>query len=46
MDDTAFNGQLGVKMQKDTMTFGVGYNVNASQHDTSQTMSATWSLAF
>ena len=46
MDDTAFNGQLGVKMQKGTMTFGVGYNVNASQHDTNQTMSATWSLAF
>ena len=46
MDDTAFNGQLGVKIQKGTMTFGVGYNVNASQHDTNQTMSATWSLAF
>ncbi|MEF9888328.1 autotransporter outer membrane beta-barrel domain-containing protein [Citrobacter sp.] len=46
MDDTAFNGQLGVKMQKGNMTFGVGYNVNASQHDTDQTVSATWSLAF
>lgn len=46
MDDTAFNGQLGVKMQKDNMTFGVGYNVNASHHDTDQTMSATWSLNF
>ncbi|QLA69331.1 autotransporter outer membrane beta-barrel domain-containing protein [Enterobacter pasteurii] len=46
MDDTAFNGQLGIKMQKRNMTFGVGYNVNASQHDTSQTVSATWSLAF
>ncbi len=46
MDDTAFNGQLGVKMQKGDMTFGVGYNVNASQHDTDQTVSATWSLAF
>jgi len=46
MDDTAFNGQLGVKMQKSDMTFGVGYNVNASQHDTNQTLSATWSLAF
>ena len=46
MDDTAFNGQLGVKMQKGDMTFGVGYNVNTSQHDTDQTVSATWSLAF
>ncbi|WP_333852372.1 autotransporter outer membrane beta-barrel domain-containing protein [Leclercia sp.] len=46
MDDTAFNGQFGVKMQKSDMTFGVGYNVNASQHDTDQTVSATWSLAF
>lgn len=46
MDDTAFNGQLGVKMQKGNMTFGVGYHVNASHHDTDQTMSATWSLNF
>lgn len=46
MDDTAFNGQLGVKMQKDNMTFGVGYNVTASQHDTDQIVSATWALAF
>lgn len=46
MDDTAFNGQLGVKMQKGNMSFGVGYHVNASHHDTDQTMSATWSLNF
>ncbi|EGI8585842.1 autotransporter outer membrane beta-barrel domain-containing protein [Salmonella enterica] len=46
MDDTAFNGQLGVRMQKGDLTFGVGYDVNTSQHDTDQTVSATWSLAF
>lgn len=46
LDDTSFNGQLGVKMQKGNMTVGVGYNVNASQHDTDQIVSATWALAF
>ena len=46
MDETGFNGQLGVKVQKGTMTFGVGYNVSASQHDTDQIVSATYSLAF
>ncbi|MDX6040965.1 autotransporter outer membrane beta-barrel domain-containing protein [Scandinavium lactucae] len=46
MDETAFNGQLGVKVQKGNMAFGLGYNVNASQHNTDQTVSATWSLAF
>ncbi|MCU6669479.1 autotransporter outer membrane beta-barrel domain-containing protein [Enterobacteriaceae bacterium H4N4] len=46
LDDTSFNGRLGVKMQKGNMTVGVGYNVNASQHDTDQIVSATWALAF
>lgn len=46
MDETAFNGQLGVKVQKGNMAFGVGYNVNASQHNADQTVGATWSLAF
>lgn len=46
MDETAFNGQLGVKVKKGNMSYGVGYNVSASQHDTDQIVSATWSLAF
>ncbi|WP_152083310.1 autotransporter outer membrane beta-barrel domain-containing protein [Enterobacter oligotrophicus] len=46
IDDTTFNGQAGLKFQKGNMTFGVGYNINASSHDTDQIVSATYKLAF
>lgn len=46
MDDTSFNGQAGMKFQKGNMTFGVGYSINASRHDTGQTVSASYKLAF
>lgn len=46
LDDTAFTGQAGVKFQKGNMTFGVGYSVNASDHETRQGVTATYRLAF
>ncbi|EBB6671647.1 autotransporter outer membrane beta-barrel domain-containing protein [Salmonella enterica] len=46
IDDTAFNGQLGMKLQKGNMTFGIGYNINASENITGQSVSATYKLAF
>lgn len=46
MDDSGFNGQLGVVAQKNDMTLGIGYNINASQHNTDQTIGVSWSLAF
>ncbi len=46
VDKTSFNGQLGVKLQKGASTWGVGYNLNASEHNTGQTVIATYKLTF
>lgn len=45
-DKTSFNGQVGLKLQKGTMRWGVGYNLNASEHSTGQTISASYRLTF
>ena len=36
MDTTAFDGVFGVELQKDNVSFGLGYNVQASEHQTGQ----------
>lgn len=46
VDSTAFNGQLGVKLHKGNMAFGLGYNITASEHSTGQTIGATYKLSF
>jgi hypothetical protein len=46
VDSTAFNGQLGLKLQKGNMAFGVVYNITASEHTTGQTVGATYKFSF
>lgn len=46
MDDTSFNGQLGVKMQKGNMTWGISYNLAASEHETGQAGTVSFKYAF
>jgi hypothetical protein len=45
-DKTSFNGQAGLRLQKGNMSWGVGYNLNASEHSTGQTISASYRLTF
>ncbi|MFH7826508.1 autotransporter outer membrane beta-barrel domain-containing protein [Kluyvera chengduensis] len=46
MDDTSFNGQLGVKMQKGNMTWGISYNLATSEHETGQAGTVSFKYAF
>ncbi|HCU15827.1 hypothetical protein M988_2919 [Hafnia paralvei ATCC 29927] len=46
VDDTSFAGQFGVKTQKDNITLGINYNLDASQHQTGQGVAATFNLKF
>lgn len=46
MDKTAFEGKLGIKLQKGDMTWGLGYNLNASSHNTGQAVMASYRLTF
>ena len=46
VDSTAFNGQLGLKLQNGNMAFGVGYDITASEHTTGQTVGATYKFSF
>lgn len=46
VDSSAFNGQMGLTLQKGNMTFGVGYNITASENSTAQTVGATYKLSF
>ncbi|EDV4559878.1 autotransporter outer membrane beta-barrel domain-containing protein [Salmonella enterica subsp. enterica] len=46
IDKTTFAGQIGVKLQKGDMRWGLGYSVNTSSHNTDQMINATWQLSF
>lgn len=46
MDRTSFNGQLGVKAQKGNVTWGVSYNIAASEHETGQAGMVSFKYAF
>lgn len=46
MDKTAFEGKLGVKMQKGNMIWGVGYSLDASSHNTGQQVGITYRYTF
>ncbi|WP_333892531.1 autotransporter outer membrane beta-barrel domain-containing protein, partial [Atlantibacter subterraneus] len=46
MDKTAFEGKLGVKMQKGNMTWGVGYSLDASSHNTGQQVGISYRYTF
>lgn len=46
MDDTSFNGQLGVKAQKGNITWGVSYRLAASDHETGQAGIVSFNYAF
>ncbi|WP_213131803.1 autotransporter outer membrane beta-barrel domain-containing protein [Citrobacter sp. FP75] len=46
VDDTSFSGQLGVKAQKGNVTFGINYNIDASEHQTGQGAMAVFNYNF
>jgi len=46
MDKTAFEGKLSVKMQKGNMTWGVGYSLDASSHNTGQQVGISYRYTF
>lgn len=46
IDKTTFAGQIGVKLQKGDMRWGLGYSVNTSSHNTDQMINASWQLSF
>lgn len=46
IDKTAFSGQLGVKLEKGDMAWGLGYGATASDHSTDQKVIASWQLKF
>lgn len=46
IDKTTFAGQIGVKLQKGDMRWGLGYSVNTSSHNTDQMINAIWQLSF
>ena len=46
MDTTAFDGVFGVELQKDNVSFGLGYNVQASEHQTGQGVTASFMYKF
>lgn len=46
MDKTAFEGKLGVKMQKGNMTWSVGYTLDASSHNTGQQVGIAYRYSF
>lgn len=43
MDTTSFDG---VEVQKDNVSFGLGYNVQASEHQTGQGVTASFMYKF
>ena len=45
-DTTAFQGAVGLALQKGNVNVGIGYNMNASSHNTGQNVSITYRLAF
>ncbi|EDV2733058.1 autotransporter outer membrane beta-barrel domain-containing protein [Salmonella enterica subsp. houtenae] len=46
VDDTSFSGQLGVKAQKGNVSFGINYNLDASEHLTGQGAMAVFNYNF
>lgn len=46
VDDTSFSGQLGVKAQKGNVSFGINYNLDASEHQTGQGATAVFNYNF
>ncbi|HGW6105743.1 TPA: hypothetical protein ACNIQM_003937 [Citrobacter werkmanii] len=46
VDDTSFSGQLGIKAQKGNVSFGINYNIQASEHQTGQGAMATFNYNF
>ena len=46
MDTTSFDGVFGVEVQKDNVSFGLGYNVQASEHQTGQGVTASFMYKF
>lgn len=46
VDDTSFSGQLGVKAQKGNVSFGINYNLDASEHQTGQGAMAVFNYNF
>lgn len=46
LDKTTFAGQIGVKLQKGDMRWGLSYSVNTSSHNTDQMVNAAWQLSF
>lgn len=46
IEKTTFAGQIGVKLLKGDMRWGLGYSVNTSSHNNDQMINATWQLSF
>jgi hypothetical protein len=46
MDTTSFDGVFGVEVQKDNISLGLGYNVQASEHQTGQGVTASFMYKF
>ena len=46
MDTTSFDGVFGVEVQKDNVSFGLGYNIQASEHQTGQGVTASFMYKF
>ncbi len=46
VDRFAFNGGIGLEMAKDNVSFGMHYDVQASRHETSHGLQATFRYAF
>lgn len=46
MDTTSFDGVFGVELQKDNVSFSLGYNVQASEHQTGQGVTASFIYKF
>ncbi len=46
MDTTSFDVVFGVEVQKDNVSFGLGYNVQASEHQTGQGVTASFMYKF
>ena len=46
MDTTSFDGVFGIEVQKDNISLGLGYNVQASEHQTGQGVTASFMYKF
>ena len=46
MDTTSFDGVFGIEVQKDNISLGLGYNVQASKHQTGQGVTASFMYKF